>query len=1158
MDVFKPPLLASNRLYPCPFSISSDPNIYMTPGCLVHNDGLFYDPCRCDACAASKPLFQNFIKACQIAFDPRTMLIDDIPLGGWQVSPLEGLKEDVLLSVREAGNVVPGGDWTSDEGFLNVTGQFCDLMVDWWPEDQTLPLGYHATMPCMSNDTGYRTFDSAFAVERVASGKFTLVRLVYQHDNTRDATVIDSHYGAGGVCRGSNVGLPMFSVNTMQICTQAVDSPVDIAIPGQPAASALGQQQCSPDSMMPVWFDPSSARQDSSLHSVGTVPNMPTGTSYPEKNIFSIGPQAAIYAEEGFGASCAELVGRSCASSSECGVFICIRGVCVSPEFSQGTRCLSHEMCPNDMMCDGMGRCAHGEVVYLNEVPDAMEAVVFAEQCDEATSTPFYTDGASPWEYVPDWLEGHGMCSNKNWYSYNMNLQGMQQCASCQEQSCALNSRCNGWWPILSTEPKRFAVRPTLCDRDYEHLLGPSGLRMSGCTPNSAIVTDSNGGLSQLNYAPLFRNYDSSGTTQIARMPFRQYNKTGFLGQPQEALSSATILNCESVQNCYPYPFTVNNAPAQRLIPVGLRDQKSVSYVSDDTFRCGVFAVYSAQLAKCILDQSVLPLYRALCKYKTRCTCDAFKTDSIGCKPSVNQGMVLSICNNVQEQFTASYTTIRSNTKALQDLFSVFIQPDGSLASHVSGIECFQDIFQAMQMPAYKTQIYGLYYPFSFALLDVPLAWVYQCTFLGGIAISPQAVSIQCNQYQSSKNVSDPTLINLATNSIDFTLVRGGYTRKSILDNIQAMQDRIAAALPPISSIPSFKAACNSLGLNECDMVSYCASQRDWAPGKMDKNDRKMLASLYTSVCSDSKRDSLLRIMKMTFEDFINQKTEFHNYTLDTTTDPRLPTVMDIMIQSLQGCAMQDYDPSQRWPFLLSFPGTLDAITTCLFNNFFQIYRQLPMQLIQMGHPFADVDRAYAPSTNINMQYAGSPKRLKDPKDCVFLTLNEEQAYDDLPLTDECIWTDTYCPGKGQCKLYPKTYMYGTQNCSYPAVNAYTSLSSLVHQTWNRMADYFYSNWQSMPPFSVVQPGPLPFFSSPYDAWTYDTSSIRSYLSNINPDTSKEVMCNVITANATVNFTQCNDANYDVLQRFTASLRQRGAPVVPGKFFFEEREGKKT
>ena len=43
LDVYHPPVSASNRLFPCPFSVStsSSSDVYMTPGCLVHSGGLF-------------------------------------------------------------------------------------------------------------------------------------------------------------------------------------------------------------------------------------------------------------------------------------------------------------------------------------------------------------------------------------------------------------------------------------------------------------------------------------------------------------------------------------------------------------------------------------------------------------------------------------------------------------------------------------------------------------------------------------------------------------------------------------------------------------------------------------------------------------------------------------------------------------------------------------------------------------------------------------------------------------------------------------------------------------------------------------------------------------------------------------------------------------
>jgi hypothetical protein len=66
-----------------------------------------------------------------------------------------------------------------------------------------------------------------------------------------------------------------------------------------------------------------------------------------------------------------------------------------------------------------------------------------------------------------------------------------------------------------------------------------------------------------------------------------------------------------------------------------------------------------------------------------------------------------------------------------------------------------------------------------------------------------------------------------------------------------------------------------------------------------------------------------------------------------------------------------------------------------------------------------------------------------------------------------------------------------------------------------------------------------------FPSYVYDTSAIRNYMSNINPDTTKEVMCVLTSASSAINFTVCNDPNYAALQAFTASQRQRGAPVVP-------------
>ena len=61
------------------------------------------------------------------------------------------------------------GSWVNDEGFLNSTSLYCDLLTDWWPDGQTLPVRYYATIPCGRYDTGYQTFDTAFAVQRTGA-----------------------------------------------------------------------------------------------------------------------------------------------------------------------------------------------------------------------------------------------------------------------------------------------------------------------------------------------------------------------------------------------------------------------------------------------------------------------------------------------------------------------------------------------------------------------------------------------------------------------------------------------------------------------------------------------------------------------------------------------------------------------------------------------------------------------------------------------------------------------------------------------------------------------------------------------------------------------------------------------------------------------------
>ena len=1182
LDVYQPPVNPAYRQFACPFSVStsSASDVYVTPGCLVHSAGVFYDPCNCPGfvCGPTLPYFNTFPPSCQIPFDPRGVVGDNIPLGGWLVSPLEAFNTTAfaqsILSASDAlGNTPRGGDWAGNEGFLNVTGRHCDMMADWWPADETLPVGYHATVPCSSDETGYRTFDSAFAVERIpASGQFTVARLVYQHDLTRDAASVDSQVGGGGVCRASNLGLPFVSTNNMVLCTQqqTAQDTLDPAIPAPQANYPFGQERCAPGSASVPWFDPTNTLQDSSLHSLGTVPNMPSGGTYPatNQNSFGIGPASQILQDlqagnNGWGDGCSDFALRECASSAECPPsFFCLLSarVCMHTDFQTvtGTKCFRNDMCPAGLLCDGTGSCVQGFIYYHNNVSGTMEAAVFAESCDEASSNSYYTDGASPWEYVPDWLQGHGMCANKNWYYYSLSLQGAQACGTCSGTACSLNARrcslpfnASLWWPPLSATPLRLAVQPTLCDRDYEHLSGPTGRRMVGCSPSSTVldnqVTDLFGAKQPLAYAGLFRNYGSDGTTSLAKMPLSTSNRTGFLGLTPAGLSNTAIVNCEQFQNCYAYPFTFNGAQVTRTYwPQG--SYASVPYINDDIFRCGVTAYYDSARSKCMLDVKALPLYAALCQSPVldTCTCRPGATDAIGCVSVVDRLKVQGICSNILLSYPASYDIIVSNTKNLQALFNVFLQSDRSLAAHVSGLECFNALYGYLQSPQrYTGQAVSVHYPFNFALFEVPLVWLYQCSFLAGIAIDPSAATIPCQKFASSKSLRDVLQLPDTQDSgqaFDFDLVHAGYRRSDLLASIGALGSIVNSSLPPVASVAEFLQYCSSIGVSDCEMVPYCANSLKWKPNALLGDlTRRLLAALYATRCGQDVKTVVLASLNRTFPQAIADFTVLTDFRPDL--DPSLPSITSLLNASLQGCIGQAYDPGRKWPFSLSFPMDQASLDACMKRRIGVVLNDLSMALVADSYMYSDVDVAYMPSTNIEgQQYMTSSFGTQA---CIFPDVNSErQNYDLSPLPTNCLFQNQLCPPNPPCRTYPLVYMTGKQACRYPTSAPYSSLRTLIAQVWTGLRDGFLKNVYI--PASVATPVAFDLFTSSdqyFAGWAYDVTGIRSYMSNINPDTTKEVMC--VLSSVVINFTTCNDPNYAALQAFTDSQRQQAAPLVP-------------
>ena len=1166
LGVFQPPVNPGNRQFECPFSVSTAGDVYMTPGCLVHKEGSFYDPCGCAGfeCGPTKPAFVSFTPNCRISFDPRGMLGDNIPLGGWKVSPLEAFDRrrfaEAVLDAR-LGNTLRDGSWSKDEGFLNTTGQFCDMLADWWPSDQTLPVGYHATVPCSADETGYRSFDTAFAVERT-EGQYTVARLVYQHDLTRRADSVDSQAGAGGVCRGSNFGLPMVQTNTMQVCTrQQAGEALDPAVPLAQPQTAYGQEQCGGE--VP-WFDPSGALQDSALYSLGTVPGMSAGATYPASAPYlGVGPKARILSDlqagNGWGDNCSDFALQECKSDTDCPArFICVRSVCLQQAFNPttGTKCYRHDMCPAQLLCDGAGECVQGYLYYLNNVTSPVEATVYAEACDETNSAAYYTDGASPWEYVPDWLQGHGMCSNKNWYYYSLSLRDLQACGECTAAECAFDSRAcklpfnaSLWWPLLSATPARFAVQPTLCDRDYEHLRGPNSVRMAGCSPLASVhnqITDAFGGTqAELAYAELFRNYDKDRTS-MARLPLRDANRTGFLGYAESRIAQSSIVNCEQFSNCYAYPFTVGGVVTQRTI---WRQQVSVPYVDDDIFRCGAAAYFDSVSNRCKLDVKNLALYSALCQSSVldSCSCQRGPTqpDPIGCAPVVDRIRVQGLCGNILTTYPASYATIQTNAKNLQALFNTFLQSDGSLKAHLSGVECFSALYAHLQTPArYTGPSVSVHYPFEFALYEIPLAWLYQCAYLSGVTIDPAVRTIACQTHANGKSLSEVLQMPNTESSglsFDFDVVRAGYSRADVLASYAAVRQAVTDAIPSIGSISQYRELCEAMNVANCEMVPYCAHEQKWLPNSgMDDLSRRLLAALYATRCGQDVKTVILGQMGKNFTYAIQTLTRLHAFLSDA--DAGLPTVVELIQTSLQACVSSAYDERQKWPFSMSFPSDAPSLLACLKRTFVTTLNDLTMRLVSEAFPYTDVNRAYMPSENIEGQRFYTQEI--GTQGCIFPTANTERAYYDLPaLQSDCQYQSLQCGGQA-CATYPLIYMAGKQACRYPTPVPYTSLNSLMRGVWKDLQSDFVARFQL--PGTAAAPKALAFFGEGlFAGWAYDVSGIRAYMSNINPDTTKDVMCVLTSAASAINFTECNDPNFAALQAFTAGRRQRGAPIVP-------------
>jgi len=820
---------------------------YTTPACLVSVDGAFYDPCRAsDLCAQGGALKQSVTLAAILAlgdksrlrFDPRTLLQRGAPIGwidGQHPLPdpeaallRSDFADSILADPDAAGNAPTNGPpWWRVEGPMAENSEFCDGVLDWWPEEWAFPVGYHVTVPCEANETAFRGFAQSFALDE------DTYSLVYQHDLLRDATLVDTHFGGAGLCRAGSFGMPMPETNNMRYCTSIpAEDTEDFTLPqwSRPLANdAWTEWKCTSSSAQLPWptMLADQAEHQSSRYSVGTIPNMPPETSptYPATSqaMFHLGPWQEIQDAgnswgRGGDSACQDFMmlrcpnetacpdgyacrGRvcmhdytvNCQSDADCnkGKDAC-RGVCVAP----AVQCIRHSDCPDGKMCSGVGTCETPVLAVQNLLRLANDSVTLSlaargNSCGPG-SRAYSMLQASYWGNTgQDLLRAHGMCSFEDWFKYTR-FYSQPGCsvpapdgslrldpAQCKlvdlEQLDANQSK---WWPPGNARPELMFLRPTVCDRDYERLRG-----FTQCAPLSGqatVLTTSAGQweTTSLDFEQFVRLHANTSTREIllANMNERNQTRTGFLGMgiiSLDELSQNPFIACGGIGQCYPPKFTLEGQPVKRTV----RRAPSAwwaNYSEQDAFVCGSFGLLID--GQCVLDVDRFPLYQLLCVQRVQ-----------SCRPFDDTG-VTRACTSIQNTYQASNQDRMAVLQGLRDLFYV-IPLFSTLEQYLQVTACVADVYAGLQALSVASQGnvgLGLYFPFMFALYEIPFDWFYQCIVMTGTRIQTAQHALQtCRPYATRGDHAPASYLSVSTAGDTYQTylqhVRAGYLPKDVL-----------------------------------------------------------------------------------------------------------------------------------------------------------------------------------------------------------------------------------------------------------------------------------------------------------------------------------------------------------------------------------------
>ena len=781
--------------YNCPFQLN---NYYkqsvtkeysITPSCLIVffpnfvPSPVVLNPCLCGFC------FSQNLNIIDVYNDPAcaVMHVRDLVLdNGLPIYPAQSDSPIPLPLARSRFNSsIPAyvannkERWDISEG--NASTYFCDMQVDWWPEEWLHPVGFHVTFPC--NGGAPRTFDAAWAMAK--SGDTVYLR----KSNINNITKEQNEFGGAGPCRTHNYGMPMHTINTMRVCTMSDNQPYDPTVPNKAFnIPAWNTEFCSDSPFDTPWT------------------NGPTSVGMLFDTLVDL-----TQSED------ADITYRTCTADSDCCAackcFVGKKsyGVCVVVQTGK-FECAQHKHCSGGLMCSGEGLCVKGIMQVSNDFEDSITTRVFSDKCSGQD-----TWGTSKEEMIPDILRSSGLCSYRSWYEHRQTPLSAQACS---------NDVCNmsgfGTWRSTATPPdslynqKILMLQAHSCDRDYEHLQN-----LLSCTPSSLLLLNENGVAQTVQRGSLTQTYRNTNLISIVKhddfgnMGFGftgtglSYGSMGYFSASQVGLGDSLMKPCSALLPCTLQSISgmwyVNGIVQRtRFVTVNgiIRE-----YDLNDVRNCGSMG-FVLDSTSCMIDPAVAPLFYVYCQQNGGASlCTQYPLGKYTFKSDAS-----------------SFNTIATNLNNLLNTMTSKPTDWASYLSTVNTVSGYYDMIQNTAWPNFplakilhtytNEKPRGLYWLLSYSAYEVPFAYWFRCTWMLGLQLSANPVSCPSwdNQIWNSSQKSEVKFESFTTRQSSVSLMQwlaradGLFTtniiqglRNQVHDKLNSMIDEIVIPRIPFT-----------------------------------------------------------------------------------------------------------------------------------------------------------------------------------------------------------------------------------------------------------------------------------------------------------------------------------------------------------------------